>query len=174
MSIRDFFAGVQKTEVKALVQDPGYGDLEKHVLGSMGVQVSDHPIRGFLEVDSETVVVSIAPQIPVKQIITDISSPALIIWDAASGLFEDPDGPSNQSWREIGKSPYDQTGPSWCPRPLLLELDPDTLRAIRSDYTSSRVEGRLEYEYKSYPLSGDWSPAVSSHLQLEMFVRKEE
>ncbi|KAH6845764.1 hypothetical protein B0I37DRAFT_417278 [Chaetomium sp. MPI-CAGE-AT-0009] len=118
MSIREFLGRAQGTEVEALVQDPGYGDLEKHVLGSMAVEAFDHPFRGFLEVDSETVVISIAPQIPVKQIITDISRPALIIWDAAAGAFEDTTGPSNERWRDdTGKNPYVQRQPILLPEP---------------------------------------------------------
>lgn len=96
-SLRDILRNHQETtSIQVLVQDPRYGRLEKDILDMVVIHAVDHPFQGFLEVDEQTAVVSIAPQIPVKQIITDISRPALIIWDAVSPRFEDSTGPENE------------------------------------------------------------------------------
>ncbi|OTA93920.1 hypothetical protein M434DRAFT_11149 [Hypoxylon sp. CO27-5] len=58
--------------------DPYYQ--ERKVLETMGVTVLDDP-WGFLEADESSIIISIAPDVPVRQIITDISRPAIIIWD---------------------------------------------------------------------------------------------
>lgn len=36
--------------------------------------------RGWLEVDEHSILLSIAPNVPVKEIIADIARPAAIIW----------------------------------------------------------------------------------------------
>ena len=104
-SLRDILRNRQETTgIQVLVQDPSYGKLEKEILNTMAIRAVDHPFKGFLEVGDETAVVSIAPQIPVKQIITDISRPALIVWDAISARFEDTTGPNNERWRLRGNN----------------------------------------------------------------------
>jgi hypothetical protein len=104
-SLRDILRNRQETtSIQVLVQDPSYGRLENEVLNTIGIRAVNHPFQGFLEVDEQTAVVSIAPQIPVKQIITDISRPALIIWDAISTRFEGTTGPENERWRLRGNS----------------------------------------------------------------------
>lgn len=62
------------------VQDSSYNSLDKQVLERAGVQVIDDP-RGWLEVDEQSIVVSVTPIVPVKEIIADIARPAVIIWE---------------------------------------------------------------------------------------------
>ncbi|CAI7620194.1 unnamed protein product [Penicillium bialowiezense] len=69
------------------VQDSSYNSLDKQVLERAGVQVIDDP-RGWLEVDEQSIVVSVTPAVvsntpivPVKEIIADIARPAVIIWE---------------------------------------------------------------------------------------------
>ncbi|OTA54015.1 hypothetical protein K449DRAFT_389547 [Hypoxylon sp. EC38] len=69
-----------KMKPQCYVQDPIYSDQERKVLETMGVTVLDDP-WGFLEADESSIIISIAPDVPVRQIITDISRPAIIIWD---------------------------------------------------------------------------------------------
>ncbi|KAK7000794.1 hypothetical protein R3P38DRAFT_3614248 [Favolaschia claudopus] len=52
-----------------------------------GISVIADP-RGFLHVTSESIVVSISPNIPIRQIVADISRPAVIIWDRVVGTRE--------------------------------------------------------------------------------------
>ena len=103
ISLRTILQDIQRTAgIDVVVQDPEYQDLEKNVLAQehISVRAIDHPFEGFLAVNAQTAVVSIAPDIPVKQIITDISRPALIIWNAASSPpFEDGTAPEDEVWR---------------------------------------------------------------------------
>jgi hypothetical protein len=70
----------KKREIICYAQDPGYNDNDKEMLRSIGITAIDDP-RGFLEVDSNTLVISISPNIPIKQIITDLQPPGAMIWD---------------------------------------------------------------------------------------------
>ncbi len=61
--------------------DPEYTEAEERILNTKGITPSTHPVRGFLEVNDSTVLISIAGEMPTKQIISDISKPAILIWD---------------------------------------------------------------------------------------------
>jgi hypothetical protein len=81
LSIRDFFARRSPTTtVRCYAQDPMYEDVDREVLGELGMTVLDNP-RGFLEVDESTVVFAQAPGVAVRQIVADIALPAVMIWD---------------------------------------------------------------------------------------------
>ncbi|KAK4154071.1 hypothetical protein C8A00DRAFT_33174 [Chaetomidium leptoderma] len=81
LSIRDFFARHSPTmTVQCYAQDPVYEDVDRKVLGELGMMVLDNPC-GFLEVDESAAVFSLAPEIAVRQIVADIARPALMIWD---------------------------------------------------------------------------------------------
>jgi len=73
--------------IKCYAQDPGYTSIDKEVLKRSGVIVVDDP-QGFLEVDDSTAVLSFGANVPVRQIIADISRPAMMIWDKIE-FFED-------------------------------------------------------------------------------------
>lgn len=91
LTLRNFFNKQENSEAAAIscyAQDPIYNATERSVLGKAGITVLDDP-EGFLEVDESTVVVSVAPNIPVKQIISDIARPALLIWDEVRGEEEE-------------------------------------------------------------------------------------
>ena len=70
----------KKREIICYAQDPGYNDNDKEMLRSIGITPIDDP-RGFLEVDSNTLVISICPNVPVKQIITDLHPPGAMLWN---------------------------------------------------------------------------------------------
>ncbi|KAK0725159.1 hypothetical protein B0H67DRAFT_550781 [Lasiosphaeris hirsuta] len=72
--------GPSTPEVQCYVQDPSNTDLSKQVLHASGLTVLDDPM-GFLEVDEHSVVVSIAPDVPIKQIVADLGRPAAMIWN---------------------------------------------------------------------------------------------
>lgn len=67
-------------EILCYVQDPAYTDVEKEVLTSNGLIPVDDP-KGFLEIDANTLVISIHPNVPVRQIVADVQWPAAMIWN---------------------------------------------------------------------------------------------
>ncbi|KAK7756388.1 hypothetical protein SLS62_001614 [Diatrype stigma] len=66
-------------EVKIILQEPAYTDEDKVVLARAGATIVESP-RAFLDVDERTLVVSISPNIPVRQIVADIARPAGMIY----------------------------------------------------------------------------------------------
>jgi hypothetical protein len=77
-----------------LAQDPAYTDVDEFVLGKHEIiKVPD--AKGFLEVDDSTIVISICADIPVRQIVTDLTQPAILIWDR---VRYDPSNNFLMSW----------------------------------------------------------------------------
>jgi len=72
--------GPGQPAIQCFAQEPAYSDVDGKVLGEAGITVLRDP-RGFLEVDDQTVVISIAPNIPVRQVVADIARPAVLMWD---------------------------------------------------------------------------------------------
>jgi hypothetical protein len=70
-------------EIQCYVQDPMYCNVSKEFLQSIGIVVLDDP-KGFLEVDENTLVFSVCPNVPVKQIVADLQWPAAMIWDTVN------------------------------------------------------------------------------------------
>ncbi|KAL2801864.1 hypothetical protein BJX63DRAFT_438408 [Aspergillus granulosus] len=91
------------SEAKCYAQDPAYTEHDTAVLQSQGITIVPDP-EGFLEVNQETVVISISPNIPVRQVVLEISRPILVIWDSIEGdgfgglPMTDPDSPRLQKW----------------------------------------------------------------------------
>lgn len=48
---------------------------------SIGITALDDP-KGFIEVDEDTFVVSVAPNVPVRQVIADLTKPRAMLWDS--------------------------------------------------------------------------------------------
>jgi hypothetical protein len=69
----------QDKNVFCYIQDPMNTPVDKEVLADVGFEMIDDP-RGWLEVDERSVVLSVAPNVPVKEIIADIARPAILIW----------------------------------------------------------------------------------------------
>lgn len=84
LTLRDILSesGGQKAQIPCFVQDPGYTAVDKAALSESGFTVLDDPM-GFVEVDDESVLVSIDSGCPVKEIIYDLAKPALIVWEEA-------------------------------------------------------------------------------------------
>lgn len=66
--------------ISAWAQDPAYGPVDATVLAESGISLLENP-DGFLKTDDSTIVLSFAPDIPVRQIITEISRPAAMLWN---------------------------------------------------------------------------------------------
>ncbi|QDS72142.1 hypothetical protein FKW77_004217 [Venturia effusa] len=80
-------------EIRCFSQEPHYTDADKNFLREKGVAVLEDPMA-FLEVDAETLVISIAPNVCVKQILADLTRPAVMMWDEVT--VEDP---TQNVWR---------------------------------------------------------------------------
>jgi hypothetical protein len=66
--------------IECFAQDPIYHEIDQSILKQHSIITVEDP-QGFLLAESSSVIVSISADAPVKQIITDISRPAMIIWD---------------------------------------------------------------------------------------------
>ncbi|KAI1311524.1 hypothetical protein F5Y03DRAFT_391611 [Xylaria venustula] len=73
-------AALQKMRTRHVINkfDPAYTELDRDVLTSYGYTVVEDP-QGFLMLDDNSVLVSIGPDVLVKQIVADICRPAIII-----------------------------------------------------------------------------------------------
>lgn len=72
--------GILSASSEKIVQDPRYTERDKELLHSAELTVLDDP-HALLELDESSVLVSIAPNIPVGDIVADICRPSIIIWD---------------------------------------------------------------------------------------------
>jgi hypothetical protein len=73
-------------DIRCYAQDPGYLNSDKELLKTLGIDTIENP-KGFFEVDEETLVVSIHPNVCEKQIVSDLQwRPAAMIWDTVGSL----------------------------------------------------------------------------------------
>jgi hypothetical protein len=83
LALRDILSvngsGADKN-IPCFAQDPDYKPSDERLLDREGIKVLEDP-RAFLHVDHASVIISIGPDIPVRQIITDIARPSIIIWN---------------------------------------------------------------------------------------------
>jgi hypothetical protein len=86
LTVRCVLAENEKSEsngengILCYAQDPAYTDTDIKVLAQHGIAVLRDP-EAFLEVDDCSVVLSFAPNAPVRQIVADLARPAIMIWD---------------------------------------------------------------------------------------------
>lgn len=66
-------------EIVCLAQDPIYSATDIAVLGRAGITVVADP-KGFLHVDEHSVVFTCAPNVPVREIVLDLTRPAVVLW----------------------------------------------------------------------------------------------
>ena len=67
-------------EVKCYTQDPVNEGIGNEFLKTIGITPLDDP-KGFLEVDNKTLVISIHPNVSVRQVIADLQCPAAMLWN---------------------------------------------------------------------------------------------
>lgn len=82
--------GMAAEDIRCYAQDPAYDAVDCEFLASIGITVVDDP-KGFLEVDANTLVVSVSPNVPVKQIVTDVQWPAAMIWNTVALVEKEPE-----------------------------------------------------------------------------------
>lgn len=54
--------------------------VDREILADSGFEMIDDP-RGWLGVDERSVVLSVAPNVPVKEIVADTARPAIVVWN---------------------------------------------------------------------------------------------
>lgn len=84
-----------RSNIPIYAQDPAYNDVDKELLKNIGITHLDDP-KGFLEVDSKTLVFSVSPNVPVKQIIADVQWPAAMLWNPVK-----PEEEEKTEWKRI-------------------------------------------------------------------------
>lgn len=100
LALRDMLQASQPgVHITCLAQDPAYSEADAAVLAGSGITVVGDP-QGFLEVDDQSVVLSFSPNVPVRQIITDLARPVVLAWDTVcteeetvsrwAGIYEPP------------------------------------------------------------------------------------
>jgi hypothetical protein len=95
-SLIGYFKEKTGHDVCCYAQDPGYSDIDEEFLKrTIGIDIIEDP-KGFLEVDENTFVISISPDVPVKQIVSDLQRPAAMLWITV-GSMED----EIESWEKI-------------------------------------------------------------------------
>lgn len=67
-------------QVHCYCQDPVYNDIDKEILGGIGITTLNDP-QGFLAITSRTLVFSVSPNVPVKQITCDVQWPSAMLWN---------------------------------------------------------------------------------------------
>ena len=73
------------------VQDPIYEAVDVDILGECGIEVLEDP-RAWLEIDETSIVMSIASNVPSKEIVADIARPAVVIWERVGFRDYDKEG----------------------------------------------------------------------------------
>lgn len=99
LTIRDFLQRKNGSQIGCFAQDPAYTEIDKAVLQCTGIIVLDDP-RAFLEVDEASFIVSIGPDVPIRQIVLDIARPAAMIWDKVKSPEE-----TFEFWSELYNNP---------------------------------------------------------------------
>ena len=70
----------QDDDILCYMQDPMNTSVDREVLADIGFEMIDDP-HGWLEIDERSIVLSVAPNVPVKEIIANIARPAIVIWN---------------------------------------------------------------------------------------------
>ncbi|KAL9066406.1 MAG: hypothetical protein Q9157_007151 [Trypethelium eluteriae] len=95
LTIAKIFEDRFGSSVGCFAQDPIYSERDKAFLRSIGFTPLDDP-KGFLKVDAQTLVLSISPNVPVKQVIADIQWPAAMVCNTVK-----EGGEEKKKWEEF-------------------------------------------------------------------------
>lgn len=120
--------GAGGQQIRCLAQDPAYSEADRAVLAELGITAVDDP-EGFLEVDDQSAVLSFSPNVPVRQVVTDLAYPAVLAWDTV--LTEEQ---TVDRWARI----HERRG-AWAAA--------EDLEACLCDPESSRVRAMIRDEY---------------------------
>ncbi|KAL4907694.1 hypothetical protein BDW74DRAFT_147977 [Aspergillus multicolor] len=123
----------KETEIKCYAQDPAYNETDQALLRSIGIEPLDDP-KGFLAIDEETVVLSVSPNIPVKQIVADVQWPGAMLWNTVCP--EERDGKWEKKVRD---------GQEFWVVPFTTDPDSQRVRDMVKHYSSVPVQDSNEY-----------------------------
>ncbi|KAJ5094948.1 hypothetical protein N7532_007239 [Penicillium argentinense] len=90
----------QNEDIFCYMQDPMNTSVDREVLADIGFEMIDDP-RGWLEIDERSVVLSVAPNVPVKEIIADTARPAIVIWNRVKNDDKDSTDPDSPRVRKM-------------------------------------------------------------------------
>ncbi|KAI0811349.1 hypothetical protein GGR55DRAFT_96689 [Xylaria sp. FL0064] len=161
LTIRAYLENRLGHEVQLLTQDPEYTRTSRDILGNAGFNiVGMNGLDRFLEVDDNSLVLSIYPGVCVKEILAELARPAIII--------DLPSNPEDLNWAEKFYAEFKQYTPQDENLDLETELsifrdkaNPDTPRTIAM--------------FEEYHDAGRWSPSEEVPLwttDMEVWVRK--
>ncbi|KAL4864038.1 hypothetical protein BDV12DRAFT_176723 [Aspergillus spectabilis] len=96
-------------DVNCYAQDPAYSQTDQAILNRSGIEVMDDP-DGFLQIDDTSLVFSCGPNICVKEVVTEIARPTILMWcavrdESPKHRMTDPDSPRV---REMINNEYDR------------------------------------------------------------------
>ncbi|KAF9895186.1 hypothetical protein FE257_000088 [Aspergillus nanangensis] len=122
-------------KIECFAQDPAYDAVDVELLRRIGIVVLDDP-KGFLEVDEETLVFSVSPNVPVKQIVVDGRWPAAMVWNTVMPAEKD-----RKQWVKIMEKNGDETWTS----PFTTDPDSRRVRKMIMQYAQAQLHDPHEY-----------------------------
>ncbi|GKZ29583.1 hypothetical protein AbraIFM66950_005615 [Aspergillus brasiliensis] len=114
-------------DIQCFVQDPYYDEKDIEFLTTIGITVVNDP-QGFLEIDEQTLVFSVCPNIPVRQIVADVQWPAAMIWNSLTSE-EEMDG-----WRR-----WLPNGEVFLAGPMMTDPDSDRVCEMVRYYNEAQL-----------------------------------
>ncbi|KAL3469427.1 hypothetical protein BJX99DRAFT_241333 [Aspergillus californicus] len=120
-------------EIKCYAQDPAYTDVDAALLTSIGITPLDDP-KGFLEIDEHTLVFSVSPNVPVKQIVADVQWPGAMVWNTVS-LEE-----AEAQWEK-----QERDGEEFWVVPFTTDPDSERIRTMVQNYSCVSLRDSDEY-----------------------------
>ncbi|KAI1340002.1 hypothetical protein F5Y15DRAFT_381092 [Xylariaceae sp. FL0016] len=142
LTIRAFLSGKMRSKVELVAQDPYYSEATQIILKKEDFKVTTSPVQGFLELDESSVVFTVDCDAPVKQIVADLTRPAMMMWARVSRPYEETakkytkkyervDFPNHwYKYETVWVQPWDPDNDS-----------PRTQALVRHDYTEHRFSG---------------------------------
>jgi hypothetical protein len=75
-----FYFGAMKKKDGSLCSKSGVQFCGSTDVGAKGIEVVDDP-KGWLAVNKQSIVLSVGPDVPVRESIADMAEPPIIIWN---------------------------------------------------------------------------------------------
>ncbi|KAL3462077.1 hypothetical protein BJX64DRAFT_259570 [Aspergillus heterothallicus] len=122
------------SSIKCYAQDPAYTDVDEEILRSLDITPLEDP-KGFLKIDDETLVFSVSPNVPVKQVVADVCWPAAMIWNTVT-----PEEAENMRWEKQVRG-----GEEFWVVPFTTDPDSARVRRMVQEYTSVPLKDSNEY-----------------------------
>ncbi|KAL4869567.1 hypothetical protein BDV12DRAFT_76097 [Aspergillus spectabilis] len=120
-------------EIKCYAQDPAYSEIDQALLRSIGIEPLDDP-KGFLEIDPHTLIFSVSPNVPVKQVVADVGWPGAMIWNTV-GMEE-----KEARWEKKVRN-----GEEFWVVPFTTDPDSQRVRDMVQNYTSVALRDFNEF-----------------------------